>query len=152
MILLKEVTNENFIEVVKLSNELDEQQKKAVAPNVVSLAQAYVNYENAWPRAIYNNEELIGFVMVDLDNKSIPQIDLPGYYIWRLMIKQEAQNKGYGKEVLECIKKKAIEDGMNSLYVSCVMDTEMPYLFYLNYGFIDTNTVDEGEEVLKILL
>jgi len=42
-IKLKRVIEKNFNEVVKLSDTLTDYQKKCVAPNMVSLTQAYVN-------------------------------------------------------------------------------------------------------------
>ncbi len=47
MISVREITEENFRTIIQLSDTLDESQKKSVAPNVVSIAQAYVNQERA---------------------------------------------------------------------------------------------------------
>jgi diamine N-acetyltransferase len=66
------------------------------------------------------------------------------------MIAFDYQGKGYGKEVLDLIVNKCKEDQKDFLYTSCVMENDMPYQFYLKYGFIDTGVLEEDEEVLKL--
>ena len=151
-ITLRPVTDDNFDEVVKLSDTLTDYQKKCVAPNMVSLAQAYVNYDVAWPRAIYNDETPIGFVMLSLKNDHLPKEDQPGYYLWRFMMALDHQKKGYGKNVLDQIIEKCRKDGIKTLYTSCETSGEQPYRFYIGYGFIDTQKVEDGEQVLKYTL
>lgn len=150
MITLREITQDNLFSVIKLSNTLDESQKKSVAPNAVSIAQAYVNQDKAWPRAIYLDEEPIGFVMMALHDEDIPQEDQPAYFLWRFMISKEHQGKGYGKAVIEILKNKTKDDGKKYLYVTCTMHDVMPYQFYINQGFIDTHEMDDDEEILKM--
>lgn len=67
MVLLKEVNENNFKAVVSM--KLNEEQSKYVASNVYSLAQAWLYTEEAKPYAIYNDEEVIGFIMLDWDEK-----------------------------------------------------------------------------------
>ncbi len=65
MIKLKEITNENVWKVCKL--QPFEDQKDFVAANIESLAEAYATRNegnNALPLAAYNNDELVGFVML----------------------------------------------------------------------------------------
>lgn len=148
-IKLKKVTEKNFDSVVKLSDSLTDYQKKCVAPNMVSLAQAYVNGKRAWARAIYLGSKPIGFVMLALWDNDIPKEDLPAYYLWRFMISYEYQKKGYGTDVLDLILEKCIKNGIRYLYTSCETEGEQPYNFYINYGFIDTG-INDGEQVLKL--
>jgi diamine N-acetyltransferase len=65
---LKDITDDNLGDVIKIYDTLSSDQKKSVAPNYYSMSQAYVNRDIAWPKAIYFNEELVGFVMLGLDN------------------------------------------------------------------------------------
>ncbi|MDD4069842.1 MAG: GNAT family N-acetyltransferase [Candidatus Izemoplasmatales bacterium] len=150
-ISLKRITNKNFNEVVKLSDTLSDYQKKCVAPNVVSLAQAYVNKKKAWPRAIYLGKMLIGFIMLALWDEDIPKEDWPAYYVWRFMIAKNYQKQGFGTKVLDIIKEKCIKDNIKSLYISCEMDGNQPYDFYIKYGFVDTG-INDGEQILKMYL
>ena len=65
MILLKEITNANIWKVCAL--EPFEEQKDFVAENIQSLAEAYATRNeggNALPLAVYDDAELIGFVMI----------------------------------------------------------------------------------------
>ncbi|PKK98726.1 MAG: GNAT family N-acetyltransferase [Tenericutes bacterium HGW-Tenericutes-2] len=148
-ISLQLVTHDNFTAVTKLSDTLTDDQKKCVATNVKSLAQAYLSPNDAWPRAIYLNDTPIGFIMLDLNPDDIPNNE-KAYYLWRYMIAFDYQGKGYGKEVLDLIVNKCKEDQKDFLYTSCVMENDMPYQFYLKYGFIDTGVLEEDEEVLKL--
>jgi diamine N-acetyltransferase len=151
-ISLKEVTNSNFKAICDLSDTLTDAQKKCVASNQRSLAQAYLDYENAWPRAIYLDDTPIGFLMLHLNPHDLPPEDQPGIYLWRFMIAFDYQNKGYGKQVLDLLVQKCRDEHKKSLYLSCEVDEDMPYQFYIKYGFIDTKVMDDGEEVLKMIL
>ena len=151
MIQLIEVTNQNLKACLDLYDTLDDIQKTQVAPNAVSLAQAYINQDIAWPRVIVHDDQVIGFLMLELNAKDIPPYNQPGHYIWRLMIGKPYQHKGYGKQVLSHITHKCKEEGMKSLYVSCTMDHDMPYQFYIKNGFMDTGYDEHGERYLKIL-
>ncbi|MDI9376254.1 MAG: GNAT family N-acetyltransferase, partial [Thermotogota bacterium] len=59
-----EITEDNLIESLKLSKTLLENQDKAVASNAVSIAQAHFA-KNAWFRAIYAGDTMVGFIMLD---------------------------------------------------------------------------------------
>ncbi|MGE4572591.1 MAG: GNAT family N-acetyltransferase [Candidatus Izemoplasmatales bacterium] len=150
-ISLKKITIDNFDQVIKLSDTLNDYQKKCVAPNLVSLAQAYVEYERAWPRVIYLHNEPIGFVMLALWDDDIPKDDWPAYYLWRFMISAQYQAKGYGKKVLDIIVNKCKEDKIKTLYTSCEMSGNQPYDFYIKYGFEDTG-INDGEQILRMLI
>ena len=148
MIYLKEITKDNLFDVIKLSEMLDEKQKRCVAHNAISIAEAYVKPQ-AWPRAIYDDETLVGFVMLALHDDDIVESDQPSYLLWRFMIAKPYQSKGYGKKVLDLIMEKAKQDKQKYLYTSCMMEDDMPYQFYLSYGFEDIHEKDGEEEILR---
>lgn len=150
MIRLSELNKNNLFEVIKLYDTLTEYQKKCVAKNSISIAQAYVNPQ-AWPRVIYDDDVIIGFVMISTHDEDIPIEDQPAYYLWRFMIGYPYQKKGFGKEVLDIIIEKARNENQRYLYTSCEMEGSMPYQFYINYGFIDTG-LNDGEQILKYKL
>ena len=84
MIKLREITLNNFEDVLKL--EVSEDQKSFVSTTVYSLAQAYVCRENVYPFAIYADNTPVGFIMF-------------GYYearsqytLWKLLIDKKYQN------------------------------------------------------------
>ena len=106
MIELKEITYNNLKAVIKLSDTLSEQDKKHVVPNVESLAEAYLNYDIAWPRAIIVDDVVVGFVMLGLDNPIAEEKDWPVYFLWRFMMGTKNQVKGYGKQTLDLLVQK----------------------------------------------
>lgn len=150
MITLKEVNENNLNAVISMWEHLDDEQKKAVAPNVVSLAEAYISEGLAWPRVVYLNETPIGFVMLKLKLSSIKSEDQPAYYLWRMMISKAYQHQGYGKQVIDKIIKKCQEDHQKYLYVSTTTHAPMPLAFYLSCGFENTHEILDDELILKM--
>jgi len=149
-VTLKEINSETVRKVIKLSDTLSEEHKKCVAPNVVSIAQArYDQY--AWERAIYADEEIVGFIMfwINPDAKPEENGELCTAYLWRFMIGGEYQGKGYGKKALEIMFDKLKSEGHEHLYVSYVPCEKGPKDFYKNLGFIDTGEMDGDEVVAK---
>jgi diamine N-acetyltransferase len=146
---LRTVTDDDFKAVIGLSDTLSDAQKKCVASNVKSLAQAYLHRETAWPRAVYLDETPIGFVMLDLEPEDVPVNDKPAYYLWRFMIAGPYQNRGFGKRVFDMIVAKCRDEGRKTLYLSCDTEGPMPYRFYLGIGCVDTGRRDDDEQILK---
>ena len=147
---LKEITYDNLKDVISIYDTLSEADKKHVAPNVVSLAEAYLNYSIAWPRAITLDNQVIGFVMLGLDNFIADKEDHPVYFLWRLMIATKFQNQGYGKQLLDLMVQKCKKEHIRYLYVSSTRYDDMPYKMYLSYGFKDTGREEDGEQILKL--
>jgi diamine N-acetyltransferase len=124
---------------------MNEEQSKFVAPNVLSLAQAYVYYEGARPYAIYNDEEVIGFIMFDWDEEKREA------GIWRFMIAEEHQNKGYGRKAMECALN-IIKDSnkFDYVFLSYVPGNDAGEHLYESVGFKATGEIDDGEIVMKL--
>lgn len=93
-VTLCEITGETVVEICELSDTLPEQQRKMVAPNAQSIAQAHFE-EKAWFRAIYADDRPVGFIMLYDDPEG------PQYFLWRLMIAGPHQDKGYGRSAVE---------------------------------------------------
>ncbi|MBY5035285.1 GNAT family N-acetyltransferase [Streptococcus gallolyticus] len=102
MIKLKTVDESNFEAVLDLSLSL--QDHRRVASNTYSLAQAWLYGEKVKPYAIYNSDQVVGFLMLWI----YPEKN--EWLIWRLMIDRHHQNQGYGKEVLRQVIKLAQAD------------------------------------------
>ncbi|MBF0787740.1 MULTISPECIES: GNAT family N-acetyltransferase [unclassified Streptococcus] len=94
MITLRLVDEENFTQLIHLT--VAEKDKQFVASNLRSLADCWLYRENGdvFPYAIYVNEEVIGFALVDIDDEE------SCYTIWRLMIDECQQGNGYGKSAI----------------------------------------------------
>jgi diamine N-acetyltransferase len=137
-ISLREVTAETVRTICNL--EVHPEQKGMVAPNAVSIAQAYFE-PKAWFRAIYAGDIPVGFVMLYIDQET------PEYFLWRFMIDASYQKLGYGSKALNL----AIEyirplPGAVELRTSCVPKPGGPEPFYAKHGFKRTGNV-LGEEV-----
>lgn len=141
-----EITEDNLIECLKLSKTLLENQDKAVASNAVSIAQAHFA-KNAWFRAIYAGDAMVGFIM--LDYTPVPELgDIKHAFLWRFMIGGNYQKKGYGSDALHLLFENLKERGYEKLLTSCVVKEPSPLQFYLKLGFIDTGRWDGDEKVL----
>lgn len=147
---LREITADTVRAVVALT--VDEAQRRFVAPNAVSLAQALFAPE-AWYRAIYAGDDLAGFVML-YDESLRPQPPkAPAIGVWRLMVDARFQRRGVGRaamrEVIAHVRSKGV---FRTLEVSYVPEPGSPEPFYLGLGFVHTGRVDEGEVVLELPL
>ena len=144
VVSLKEISEETVWPIMKL--DVVENQKSFVAPNANSIAEAYFSKE-AWFRGIYADEEPVGFVMLHADEKK------PEYFLWRLMIAEDHQGKGYGylamEQVIEHVKTLT---GAVELLTSYVPGDGNPSTFYYKLGFEETGEIEEGEKVLKLKL
>lgn len=100
----KKITNKNIWKVCLL--EVEENQKDYVAENMQSLAEAYatVNEGNvALPFGIYENDELVGFIMIGkgtVGNENESNLIKENYSLWRLMIDKKYQHKGLGTKAI----------------------------------------------------
>ena len=135
---LEVVTQDNVREVIDLA--VAPGQEEMVAPNAISLAEAYVS-KRAWPRAIVADGELVGFLMV-----ALPTEEHPVWYLWRMMIAADRQRSGYGAEAVRLVMEEARSEGADALYVSWVPGEGGPEPFYRGLGFEPTGEV-HGIEV-----
>lgn len=147
---LREITSETVRAVIKLS--VAESQQGFVAPNAVSLAQALFSRQ-AWYRAIYCAEELVGFVMLEDESLEKPPPQAPGIGVWRFMIDAKFQARGIGRAALLLVIEHARRKGIfETLELSYVPGPGCPEPFYLGLGFRHTGKVDDGEVVLDFPL
>ena len=136
----RKIDDDNFDECVKLSVREDQ---PFVATNLRSLAQAAINPE-AVPRAIYVEDEMVGFIMYLVDRGS------GRIYLWRLMIDQRFQGRGYGTAALGMLERIArAEPGVVRLKLSTSPDNANGIKVYTKFGFVDTGILDDGEEIFE---
>jgi len=142
MINFKEITKENLFGIIVLS--VFDHQKDQVASNAVSIAQGHYD-EMAWFRGIYNDDEAVGFVMLQFDDEE------KEYSVWRFMIDQKHQGKGYGRAAMDLIKKVMKE------HVADITEIYLSYIpkekgganeFYKKVGFEDTGEMSGREKVM----
>jgi diamine N-acetyltransferase len=145
---LEPVTQDNVRVACTLKLRAD--QDGLVAPVAWSLADAYTMPEVAWPRVVYDGDQLVGFVMAAF----APDHDNPLFhcYLWRLNIGAEHQGKGYGRFAVEELYQEAVRRGHRRLTVSYHAGQHGPEAFYARLGFHPTGEYNEGEAVAERLL
>jgi diamine N-acetyltransferase len=149
-ITLREITSETVRAVCDLSLTMSAQQRKMVADNAVSIAEAHF-CRQAWFRAIYAGETLVGFVMLYIGDGS-EEAEEAGVYLWRLMIAGPHQGRGYGKKALQLVLSHLKTQCVNQLKTSYVVCEDGGALgFYEKLGFLPTGTIgDDGEAGLLL--
>jgi diamine N-acetyltransferase len=145
MIHFKAITEENFRAIVQMKRPEDEH---FVSSNLYSLAQAWL-YRDAgdvYPFAIYNDDEPVGFMMLDEDDDG-------SLVIWRIMFPEEHTNKGYGSEAIRKIIALAKESGKYPrIIIDYVEGNDRARHVYEKLGFRDTGEVENNEHVLELIL
>lgn len=127
-------------------------QRRFVATNAESLAQALFAPE-AWYRAIYLDEEPVGFVMLSDESLRQPPPEKPEVWVWRLMVDGRYQGRGIGRAalrlVIEHLRSKAL---FSRLLLSCVPGDGSPEPLYRSLGFVPTGQIEDGEVVMALPL
>ncbi|MGI9055262.1 MAG: GNAT family N-acetyltransferase [Pyrinomonadaceae bacterium] len=138
---LRDITPENFKECIDLKVGSD--QTNFVASNLYSIAQSKI-YPTHLPFAVYNDDEMVGFVMYGLDT------DDNRFYLGRLMIDEKHQGRGYGRAVtLEVIERlKQVED-CNEIYLSFAPENTNAERLYKSIGFERTGELSGNETVMR---
>ena len=146
---LRDVTMENYFDVLHL--EVKEYQKQFIATNAISLAEAYVYTKNGdfvAPLAVYDNDAIIGFVMLAYDKKI--GISNGNYLLFRFMIDKHFQDQGYFKPIMDKVLDYVRTEpaGLaNKLWLSYEPENEHARSCYLSYGFKETGEIFENEVV-----
>jgi diamine N-acetyltransferase len=149
---LREITEDNRAAVEALA--VTEEQDQYVATVTTSLGDA-VEHPDAkpWYRAIYADEEPVGFVMIS-DGITVDDPTYVGpYYLWRLLVDHRFQGRGYGTAALDLVVEHVrTRPDARVLLVSHVVGPTSPVTFYQQYGFRLTGEVHEGEPMLELEL
>ena len=144
MISFRAITEENFGTIIRMKRPENE---GFVASNAYSLAQAWLYRDNndVYPFAIYNDEEPVGFMMLDED------LEERCLVIWRIMFPEEHQNKGYGTEAIKKIVELARASGKyDFMILDYVPENKIAEHVYTKIGFRPTGEESNGEIVLRM--
>ena len=144
MINFRRITEENFDKIINMKRPPGE---TFVASNAYSLAQAWLFREanDVYPFAIYNDDEAVGFMMLDED------LEERCIVVWRIMFPEENTGKGYGVESLQLIAKLAKESNRyDFMIIQCALENERARHVYEKVGFKDTGEIEDGENVMRL--
>ncbi|MCX2184268.1 GNAT family N-acetyltransferase [Streptomyces sp. SKN60] len=127
-------------------------QQDNVAPVAHSLAEAYAYGNTAWPRLIFDGDELVGFVMAFVDIQWDAERDPADLRsgLWRLNIGAEHQGKGYGRFAVDAVRDELRRRGAGQLYVTWHRGEHGPGDFYRRLGFRDTGEL-AGDQTVGVL-
>ncbi|MEU0627801.1 GNAT family N-acetyltransferase [Streptomyces sp. NPDC005989] len=150
---LEKVTADNVEAACQLKVRPD--QDGLVKPVAWSLAQAYTTPDIAWPRLIFDGEQLVGFVMAFFDVRFYP--DDPNDTrlrsgLWRLNIAADQQGRGYGRFAVEAVCEEVRRRGQTRATVTFVPGEHGPEQFYFRLGFRLTGEKAEDEVVGELEL
>lgn len=151
-ITLREITEDNWCATANL--HVSPAQEGNLAQNPMSMLEAHYS-EDAWMRAVYADEMLVGFLMMAI----WPPTD--GYYVWRFMIDQRYQKLGFGRTVVGMAIQR-VKDNYPQAKQLGVMSTpkegkgkveaqHSTYEFYVKLGFRQTEEPDEDGEVMMMI-
>ena len=144
-VTLREVTKENLWDIFRL--EVAPEQSHYVAPNEMSIAQAYFDREIAWFRAIYADETPVGFLMLSDDAEK------QEYFLWRLMVDARYQKFGFAKRALELLFDYVrTRPGAKEILTSYIPGDAGPKVFYEKMGFTPTGAMEGNEVVMRLAL
>ena len=160
MIRLVKITGKNVWDILKL--RVRENQRSFVASNDTSIIEAYIaQNENghAFPFGIYDDETPVGFCMigygVDDSWTDAPAVAKDSYNIWRLMIDERFQGKGFGKEamnrILDFIKTEPCGSA-ETCWLSYEPENTAAKKLYHSFGFQETGDFDENEIIATLNL
>jgi diamine N-acetyltransferase len=112
---------------------------------------AEVPEANPWYRAVYLENEPVGFVMISWNVEPRPGI-LGPWYLWRLLVDERRQGQGVGREIVLAIVDIIRGEGGDALLTSYVDEPGGPAGFYRRLGFVPTGQLDDGEVVTRLEL
>lgn len=125
-------------------------QKQYMASNEDSWKTAKENEKVARPFAIYCDGKMVGFTMFAFDEEYWDPNDR--YWLWRFMIDEKLQGKGYGTAALQVIIQYFKNHGANNVRLSTKETNVTALSMYRKAGFCDTGEMNDEEIVLELCL
>ena len=97
--------------------------------------------------AVYDDEMPVGFVMI------ADEVDGPDYiahFLWKLLIDQRHQRRGFGTATLDLIVEFFRDRGVSVMWTSAGEGEGSPIAFYERYGFERTGGLHGNEVLLRL--
>ena len=149
-VTLRELTESNRATVVGLS--VAPAQRRFVGSVAGALEDAAAIPEgNPWYRAIYADDEPVGFVMLSWDVTPDPPRIIGPWFLWKLLIDERHQRTGYGHAAVRLVADVVRAQGATELLTSYAEGDGEPWPFYRSAGFRPTGELDENGEIILSL-
>ena len=156
-ISLQPITSTNWATCIELRPTAEQQEHGWVAPNVLSLAQAYA--ERWWiPTAVYRHQTMVGFILYGCwpSTPIAPEYgrrEPSVHHVLRLMIDQRYQGQGYGYAAMQLLitQLRSLPEA-RVVEINYDADNLVAARLYSRLGFQLTGEVDEGEIRARLVL
>ncbi len=130
-------------------------QMRLVASNAITIAQAAYQ-PGAWLRGLWVGNTPVGLLaMIDLDHPSVTLDEgdpRNTAYVWRLMVDQYQQGKGYGRQAMQIARNTGREWGKSQLVLSVVPAERNAFGFYEKFGLKKTGRMVDDEVEMRMAL
>jgi GNAT superfamily N-acetyltransferase len=148
---LRELTDANRDDVLALRLAPGQDQFVSTVAESLDEADGYPQ-ASPWYRAVYADDEPVGFVMLSWDCVPQPPEIIGPWFLWKLLIDEDHQRRGYGREVVRQVVDLVRAEGGEELLTSYVAEGEGgPGPFYERLGFVPTGATDpHGEIVMRL--
>lgn len=146
MVTLDVLTQENWEDCADL--QVLQAQSELIAPNLYSIAEAQF-LPGFVVKGICHQGEMVGMVMYGIDP------DDGNYWVYRFMIDEKHQGKGYGKQAMALLIadiQRTNTAGIPLLMVGYHAENINAHCFYQSAGFIFQGLADWGENLAQYRL
>jgi len=142
MIVLRPITRDNWEDAAGLS--VHDDQVDFVMPNAWSIAESQFD-EELKPTGIYDGGKMVGFLCYGINPRD------GHFWLYRLMIDAELQQKGYGRAALNrLIDLLRRTTNATELNVGYDPRNEVAERLYLSLGFAKTGVAPWGELTARL--
>ncbi len=154
---LVKVNTRNFRALMDL--RVSKEQENFVASNAISLAQAYDTVAKGkfvQCFGIYDGKTPVGFAMIGHNSEEyeeMAEVYRHSYCLWRFMIDQRYQKRGYGRDALKLLFDYVMSfpDGKEELWsTSYEPENDVAAKLYHDFGFAENGEKD-GDEIVAVL-
>jgi len=151
-VTLREITDGNRQAVLALRVAPDQERFVGSVEGALADAGEYP-HAKPWYRAVVAGGGPVGFVMVSWNCEPQPPEIIGPWFLWKLLIDERHQGRGYGSEVVQQVAELVRAEGATELLTSYVVQDGGPAGFYQRLGFVPTGELDvNGEVIVRLAL
>ncbi|HEY6748686.1 MAG TPA: GNAT family N-acetyltransferase [Mycobacteriales bacterium] len=149
---LREIDERNRAAVLALEVAPEQQRFVGSVQDALDDAAEFP-HANPWYRAVYADEQPVGFVMLSWSVQPHPPDIIGPWFLWKILIDRAQQHRNYGTEAVRLIADVIRAEGATELLTSYVPEDGGPADFYRRLGFTPTGEFDrEGEPIVRLPL
>jgi GNAT superfamily N-acetyltransferase len=149
-VTLREITTSNREAVLALGVAPAQEQFVGTVAGALREADE-IPEANAWYRAVYADDEPVGFVMLSWNVVPDPPRIIGPWFLWKLIVDELRQGEGFGREAVRLVSEVASANGAERLFTSCVPGEHGPESFWRHMRFARTGDYDDNGEPILVL-